>query len=89
MRVLSNAPSKGKLSDPVINLETEYFVEPQGFVGTEAYVLPCAYFDASSGDFACEQRNAKLVYTVRNLSQEDINIQGFIVGRGASFSRTD
>jgi len=81
----SNTPSKGKLSDPVVTLETECLVEPQGFFGTNNFVLPCDYAIAPGGDSACEERYVKLVYTVRNLSEEEIKIQGFIVGRGAIF----
>jgi hypothetical protein len=75
----STSPSRGSIVTSV-NLESKCFGEPQGFIGSGAFVLSCEYIVPSASVDDC-LRDIKLVYTVVNESNEDLIIQGLVVGQ--------
>jgi hypothetical protein len=79
----SSSPSRGSIVTSV-NLESKCFGEPQGFIGSGAFVLSCEYIVPSASVDDC-LRDIKLVYTVVNESNEDLIIQGLVVGQDGRF----
>jgi hypothetical protein len=82
----SNSPSKNPLSDPVIKLETQCYSEPQGFLGSNAFIVPCKFVVVPGDIPGTCVRELKLKYSILNFAREDIKIQGLIVGQGGKFT---
>jgi len=79
----SSSPSRGSILTSV-NLESKCLGEPQGFIGSGAFVLSCEYLVSSPSGDDC-LRDIKLLYTIVNESNEDLIIQGLIVGQNGRF----
>lgn len=79
----NTSPSRGSIVTSV-NLESKCLGEPQGFIGSGAYVLGCEYLVPSTSGDDCV-RDIKLLYTIENESNEDLIIQGLIVGQDGRF----
>lgn len=77
------SPVSQPLSDPVVKLSTECFGEPDGHTGSGVLVVPCNLL-TPDGSNECT-RDLKFVHTIENESDEDVRIQGLVVGWQGAF----
>jgi hypothetical protein len=68
--------------DPSINMRAECVGEPDGFIDSGKFLVPCQYLRTPNDSNASVcLRNIKFIFSVDNDSDEDMEIQSFISGR--------